>query len=148
MASGIPKIRCNMLRNGQNRCKKSCMKCCQKYNLCFTFCKIQVKNSSASLYGFDDRICKIIIERLWNKNLPVLVNIRCSYAFLVNELDSGQFGVVWLAEAVGISAFRPRDMMKEREGGGRFSFLWKKVKGNKHLRGREVTNVAVKCIKG
>lgn len=53
-----------------------------------------------------------------------------------------------MAEAVGISAFRPRDMIKEREGGGRFSFTWHKAKRDKYLRGKEVTHVAVKCIKG
>ena len=49
---------------------------------------------------------------------------------------------------MGISAFRPRDMLTEREGRGRLSFLWRKAKRNNHLRGRELTNVAVKCIKG
>ena len=67
---------------------------------------------------------------------------------LVSELGSGQFGIVWLAEAVGISAFHPRDILKQREGGPRFSFLWRKAKRNSYLRCKTVTNVAVKSIKG
>ena len=70
------------------------------------------------------------------------------YTFLVNELGSGQFGRVWLAEAVGISAFHPRDMLQERESGGRFSFLWRKVERNSYLHCTDVTNVAIKSIKG
>jgi hypothetical protein len=53
-----------------------------------------------------------------------------------------------LAEAVGISAFHPREMLKERAGGGRFSFFWHKAKRNRLLQSREVTKVAVKSIKG
>ena len=53
-----------------------------------------------------------------------------------------------MAEAVGISAFQPREMLKERAGGGRFSFFWRKAKKNILLRSRQVTNVAVKSIKG
>ena len=71
-----------------------------------------------------------------------------SYTFSVNELDSGQFGVVLLGEAVGISAFRPRDILKERQGGGRLSFFWRKAKRKSYLHSKEITNVAVKCIKG
>ena len=66
----------------------------------------------------------------------------------VNELGTGQFGLVWLAEVVGISAFHPRDMLKERESAGRFSFLWRKAKRNRNLRCTDVTNVAIKSIKG
>ncbi|CAB4019700.1 vascular endothelial growth factor receptor 2-like, partial [Paramuricea clavata] len=65
----------------------------------------------------------------------------------VNDLGSGQFGVVWLAEAVGISSFHPREVLKERAGGGRFSFFLYKAKRNRLLNSREVTKVAVKSIK-
>ena len=69
-------------------------------------------------------------------------------AFSVNELGSGEFGLVWLAEAVGISAFHPRDMLKERESGGRLSFLLRKRKRNRYLNCTTVTNVAIKNVKG
>ena len=70
------------------------------------------------------------------------------YTILVNELGIGQFGLVWLAEAVGISAFHPRDMLKERQSAGRFSFLRGKAKRDHYLRCKDVTNVAIKCVKG
>ncbi|XP_046853276.1 mast/stem cell growth factor receptor kita-like isoform X2 [Xenia sp. Carnegie-2017] len=65
----------------------------------------------------------------------------------INELGSGEFGVVWLAEAVGISAFRPRDILREKGSRRRFSFFNRMVKRNSYVYSREVTKVAVKKIK-
>ena len=67
---------------------------------------------------------------------------------LVDELGSGEFGVVWLAEAVGISAFHPRDMLKEKESRSRFSIFNRMEKRNSYVYCKEVTKVAVKGIKG
>ncbi|CAB4004164.1 vascular endothelial growth factor receptor 2-like [Paramuricea clavata] len=69
---------------------------------------------------------------------------RISFA---SKLSSGQFGIVWLAEAIGISAFHPRDMLREREGGRRFSFFNRTTKRNSYVFCKEVTQVAVKVIK-
>ena len=41
--------------------------------------------------------------------------------YVVNKPGSGEFGVVWLAEAVGISSFHPRDILREKENQRRFS---------------------------
>ena len=68
--------------------------------------------------------------------------------FLVRELGSGEFGVVWLAEATGISAFHPRDILKERESRRRFSFFSRMSKRNSYVYCKEVTKVAVKRLKG
>ena len=68
--------------------------------------------------------------------------------YAVNELGSGEFGVVWLAEAIGISAFRPRDILREKGSRRRFSFFNRMVKRNSYVYSREVTKVAVKKIKG
>jgi hypothetical protein len=68
--------------------------------------------------------------------------------FSVSELDTGQFGIVWLAEAIGISAFHPRGMLREREGGRRFSFFNRTTKRNCYIFCKEVIQVAVKTIKG
>ncbi|XP_046854041.1 vascular endothelial growth factor receptor 1-like [Xenia sp. Carnegie-2017] len=65
----------------------------------------------------------------------------------INELGSGEFGVVWLAEAIGISAFRPRDILREKGSRRRFSFFNRMVKRNSYVYSREVTKVAVKKIK-
>ena len=67
--------------------------------------------------------------------------------FLASELGSGQFGMVWLADAIGISAFHPRDMLREREGGRRFSFN-STTKRNSYVFCKEATQVAVKRMKG
>jgi hypothetical protein len=67
---------------------------------------------------------------------------------LVSELGSGEFGVVWLAEAIGISAFRPRDILKERKSRRRFSFFNRMTKTSSYVYCKEVTKVAVKRIKG
>ncbi|CAB3997544.1 vascular endothelial growth factor receptor 2-like [Paramuricea clavata] len=64
-----------------------------------------------------------------------------------SELGSGQFGIVWLAEAIGISAFHPRDMLREREGGRRFSLFNRTTKRNSYVFCTEVTQVAVKTMK-
>ena len=73
----------------------------------------------------------------------------CICDFLsVRELGSGEFGVVWLAEAVGISAFRPRDVLKEKEGRRRFSFFNRMTKRSSYVYCEEITKVAVKRIKG
>ena len=66
----------------------------------------------------------------------------------VSELGCGQFGIVWLAEAVGILAFNPRDILREREGGRRFSLFNRRAKRNSYVFCKEVTNVAVKKLKG
>ena len=67
---------------------------------------------------------------------------------IVKELGSGQFGVVWLAEAIGISAFHPRDVLKEKERRRRFSFLFWAKKRKSYVNCKEVTKVAVKKLKG
>ena len=67
---------------------------------------------------------------------------------LVNELGSGEFGIVWLAEAVGISAFHPRDMLKQKESRSRFSIFNRFEKRNSYVYCKEVTKVAVKGLKG
>jgi hypothetical protein len=67
---------------------------------------------------------------------------------LVSELGSGEFGVVWLAEAIGISAFHPRDILKERESRRRFSFFNRMAKRNSYVCCKEVTKVAIKRTKG
>ena len=56
--------------------------------------------------------------------------------------------MVWLAEAIGISAFHPRDMLRDREGGRRFSFFNRTTKRNSYVFCKEVTQVAVKTMKG
>ena len=66
----------------------------------------------------------------------------------MKELGSGQFGVVWLAEAIGISAFHPRDVLKEKEGGRRFSFFSRTTKRNSYVYCKDITKVAVKKLKG
>ena len=67
---------------------------------------------------------------------------------LVSQLGSGQFGMVWLAEGIGISAFRPRDILRERAGGRRFSSLFDRTaKRNSYIYCKEVTQVAVKTVK-
>ena len=69
----------------------------------------------------------------------------------MRELGFGQFGTVWLAEAIGISAFHPRDMLRERTGGRRFSFLPffdRTGKRNSYIYCKQVSSVAVKTIKG
>ena len=68
--------------------------------------------------------------------------------FLVTELGSGEFGVVWLAEAMGISAFHPRNILKEREGRRSFSLFNRTSKRNSYVFSKEVTEVAIKRIKG
>ena len=69
--------------------------------------------------------------------------------FSVSELGSGQFGMVWLAEGTGISAFRPRDILRQRAGGRRFSSLFDRTaKRNSYVYCKEVTQVAVKTVKG
>jgi hypothetical protein len=69
--------------------------------------------------------------------------------FSVSELDTGQFGIVWLAEAIGISAFHPRDMLREREGGRRFCLFNRTTKReDSYAFCKDVTQVAVKTIKG
>ena len=68
--------------------------------------------------------------------------------FSVRELGSGQFGVVWLAEAVGIAAFNPRDVLRERTGGLRFSLFNRTAKRNSYVFCKQVTKVAVKKLKG
>ena len=69
--------------------------------------------------------------------------------FVVSELGSGQFGMVWLADAIGISAFRPRDMLKERAGGRGLSSLFDRTaKRNNYIYCKEITQVAVKTVKG
>ncbi|XP_046852604.1 fibroblast growth factor receptor 1-like isoform X2 [Xenia sp. Carnegie-2017] len=65
----------------------------------------------------------------------------------INELGSGEFGVVWLAEAVGISAFHPRDILREKGSRRRFPFINRMVKRNSYVYSREVTKVAVKKTK-
>ena len=67
---------------------------------------------------------------------------------LVRELGSGEFGVVWLAEAIGISAFHPRAILKERESRRPFSIFNRMAKRNSYVDCKEVTKVAVKRIKG
>ncbi|CAB3981076.1 vascular endothelial growth factor receptor 2-like [Paramuricea clavata] len=69
---------------------------------------------------------------------------RISFA---RELGSGQFGIVWLADAIGISAFHPRDMLRDREGGRRFPFFNRTTKRNSYVFCKEVTQVAVKTMK-
>ncbi|CAB4005680.1 vascular endothelial growth factor receptor 2-like, partial [Paramuricea clavata] len=65
----------------------------------------------------------------------------------ISELGSGEFGVVWLAEAMGISAFRPRDILKGRKSRRRFSFFNRMTKTSSYVYCKEVTKVAVKRIK-
>ena len=66
----------------------------------------------------------------------------------MSELGSGNFGAVWLAEATGIAAFHPRDILKEKEGGRRFSFFNRTAKRNSYVYCKEITKVAVKKLKG
>jgi hypothetical protein len=68
--------------------------------------------------------------------------------FSASELGSGQFGIVWLADAIGISAFHPRDMLRDRESGRRFSLFNRTTKRNSYVFCTEVTQVAVKTTKG
>ena len=75
-------------------------------------------------------------------------NLNEHKLLLVSELGSGQFGIVWLAEAVGISAFNPRDILRKREGGRRFSLFPRTAKRNSYVYCKQVTNVAVKKLKG
>jgi hypothetical protein len=57
--------------------------------------------------------------------------------------------MVWLADAIGISAFRPRDMLKERAGGRGLSSLFDRTaKRNNYIYCKEITQVAVKTVKG
>ncbi|XP_028407243.1 fibroblast growth factor receptor 2-like [Dendronephthya gigantea] len=65
----------------------------------------------------------------------------------ISELGSGEFGVVWLSEATGISAFHPRDILKERESRRRFSLFSRTSKRNSYVYCKEVTKVAVKRLK-
>ena len=66
--------------------------------------------------------------------------------FSVRELGSGEFGVVWLAEAMGISAFHPRNILKESRR--RFALFNRTTKRNSYVYCKEVTKVAVKRTKG
>ncbi|XP_028408446.1 platelet-derived growth factor receptor alpha-like [Dendronephthya gigantea] len=66
----------------------------------------------------------------------------------LSELGSGEFGVVWLAEATGISAFHPRDILKERESRRRFSLFSRTSKRNNYVYCKKLTKVAVKRLKG
>ena len=67
---------------------------------------------------------------------------------IVSELGCGEFGFVWLAEATGISAFHPREILREREGGQKFSSFWRNVIKTNYINSRQVTRVAVKGLKG
>ena len=108
-------------------------------------------NNAFPNYALDPPLLLFIIYMLCN----TLENYRWPLyylnehkIFLVSELGSGQFGIVWLAEAVGISAFNPRDILREREGGRRFSLFHRTAKRNSYVYCKQVTNVAVKKLKG
>ena len=66
----------------------------------------------------------------------------------IRELGSGEFGIVWLAEAMGISAFHPRNILKEIENRRPFFFFNRMAKRNSYVYSKEVTEVAVKRMKG
>ncbi|XP_028411444.1 fibroblast growth factor receptor 3-like [Dendronephthya gigantea] len=65
----------------------------------------------------------------------------------VRELGAGQFGVVWLAEATGISSFHPREILREKEGRTRFFFFNHMMRRNSYVCCKKITNVAVKTVK-
>jgi hypothetical protein len=88
------------------------------------------------------------VVRLKENNFRNRLQLNNEKYFSGRELGSGQFGIVWLADAIGISAFRPRDMLREREGGRRFSFFNRTRKRNSYVFCKEVTQVAVKTMKG
>lgn len=66
----------------------------------------------------------------------------------MSEVGSGHFGTVWLAEAIGIAEFHPRDILREKEGGRRFFFFNRMAKRNSYVYCKQVTKVAVKKLKG
>ena len=60
----------------------------------------------------------------------------------------GEFGCVWLAEAIGISGFRPRDILKQRSNRRRLSMFLRSFRRNNYVYCKEVTTIAVKKLKG
>ena len=81
-------------------------------------------------------------------NFKLNLNTRIC-TILVCQLGAGHFGVVWLAEATGISSFHPREILKEKQGQRRFLFcLNRTLRRNNYTRCKAITKVAVKSIKG
>ena len=65
----------------------------------------------------------------------------------VNELGSGAFGVVYLANAIGISSFHPRIALSEKKTQRRFSFS-RLQRRNVYILDKIVKQTAVKTLKG
>ncbi|XP_028411423.1 fibroblast growth factor receptor 4-like [Dendronephthya gigantea] len=65
----------------------------------------------------------------------------------VRQLGAGQFGVVWLAEATGISLFHPRETLREKQGKKMFFFFNRTRRKANFTNCKEINNVAVKQVK-